>query len=286
MRQDAADTSSISFTALYTGHVWYAHGMSAEAFHNLRGSFLYHALAPFEYVGEKLTGGNIKIFLLQRHHLIDHLLERAIEQDGVTQVLEIACGLSPRGSRFSERYPQLHYVEGDLPGMATRKHRLLADQSLLSHRHQVVPLNIFSREGDESLEKVLADHFDTAKPILVITEGLVNYFSLESIDPFWQRLQRSLRRFPRGTYLTDNYPLYHDHPLHRTMRVLGGLLGTVSRSQVSFHFGSDQEAEQHLKSVGFDQVTVHNPANYYDRLPIPRTRGTPFVRIIEANVKK
>lgn len=278
------DTSSISFTALYTGHVWYANGLSDDAFHTRRGSFFYHALAPFELVGKSLVGGDIKTFLLQRHHLIDHLACKAIEEDGVTQVLEIACGLSPRGVRLCEKYKSLKYVEADLPDMAARKHRLLAAEHLLSPRHQVVPLNIFSRDSVDSLETVIDHAFDRNKPLLVITEGLVNYFSTESISPFWQRLAAALGEFPTGIYLTDNYPLLDDHPFRRTMRLLGGMLGTVSRSQVSFHFGSDQQAVEHFQAQGFADTTVHNPRDYYDALPIPRTRGNPFVRIIEGRV--
>jgi O-methyltransferase involved in polyketide biosynthesis len=278
------DTSSISFTALYTGHVWYANGLSAPAFHTRRGSLFYHALAPFEYVGGKLAGGNIRTFLLQRHHLIDHLVRDAIENKGVRQILEIACGLSPRGYRFRQQYPDLNYVEADLPDMAARKHRLLSAQQCLNDQHRVVPLNIFSTDGVDAMENIAGKCFDRSQPLLVITEGLVNYFSLDSISPFWQRLQEMLSGYAGGTYLTDNYPLFHDHPFHRTMKTLGGMLGAASRSQVSFHFGSDAEAIAQMRSVGFGEVIVHNPQDYYDRLPIPHSRGNPFVRVIESRV--
>ncbi len=281
MSKNSTDTSSISFTALYTGHVWYANGMSAPAFHNAGGSVLYHALMPFEFVGKQLAGGNIKTFLLQRHHIIDKLVHNAVEHEGVTQILEIACGMSPRGTRFCQQYPQLKYVEADLPGMAARKHRLLSDQNEISERHQVVPLNIFSEGTGDALETVIERSFDRSKPLLVITEGLVNYFTLDTINLFWQRLQKALSDFPQGIYLMDNYPLFHNHPIYRTMRVLAAMLGTVARSNVTFHFGSDQEAASHFDQLGFS-TRVHNPRDYYDSLPIPRTRGNPFVRIIEA----
>ncbi len=282
LKKDRLDTSSISFTALYTGHVWTANGLSAPAFRTRMGSVFYHALAPFELVGGKLVGGNIRTFLLQRHHLIDHLVEKAIEEEGVTQILEIACGLSPRGYRFCQRYPQLTYVEADLPDMADRKQQLLARTGSLSAQHQAVPLNVFARDTDDALENVVRDHFDRSKPLLVITEGLVNYFDLPTIDGFWQRLRHVLAEHPTGIYLTDNYPLLDDHPFHRTMQTLRGLLGTVSRSRVSFHFGSDNQAQQHFTSLGYGQVTVHNPRDFYRLLPMPRSRGMPFVRVIEA----
>ncbi len=283
MAKEPIDTSSISFTALYTGHCWAANGLSAEPFRTRLGAFYYHSLSPFEAVGKKLFGGNIRTFLLQRHHLIDHLVRNAIEQEGVTQVLEIACGLTPRGYRFTREYPQLDYLEADLPDMAERKEKLLAELPDRSDRLRVMPINAFAEEGELSVEHV-AGTLDPEKPVLVITEGLVNYFDLETISGFWKHMRSVLQRFPKAIYLTDNYPLYHDHPFYRTMTVLRRMLGSVSRSRVTFHFGSDDEATEYMQGLGYDAVRVHNPRDYYDRLPIPHSRGNPFVRIIEARV--
>ena len=278
------DTSSISFTALYTGHVWAKDGISAPFFRTPGGAFLYGALAPFEFLGKQIVGGNIRTFLLQRHHLIDHRLHQLIEQ-GTTQVVEIACGLSPRGHRFCQQYPELTYIETDLPDMAARKERLLTNNKVLSERHRVMPVNIFADADDTlSLEHVL-NQLDTSKPVVVITEGLVNYFPLPVISTFWERLAGALRKFPQGTYLTDNYPLYEGMPFYRTLKVLGNLLGAVSRSQVGFHFGSDEQAVRHFKSVNFDHLLIHNPADYYTQLRIPKTRRSPMVRIMEAVTK-
>ena len=283
MSHDPIDTSSISFTALYTGHCWVANGLAAPQFRTGMGAFYWHALGPFEYLGGKIAGGNIRTFLLQRHHLIDALVRKAIEEEGVTQILEIACGLSPRGHRFSNQYPQLHYVEADLPDMAERKRTLLEETE--GRRPTVMPINVFAETGELSLPHVMS-HFDHSKPVLVITEGLVNYFDEPTISGFWATLRETLAAFPLGIYLTDNYPLLHDHPFHRTMKVLRGMLGAVSRSRVTFHFESDDEAEQCFCRLGYAPVRVHNPRDYYNRLPIPKSRGNPFVRIIEARTAR
>lgn len=284
LRKDATDTSSISFTAHYTGYVWYRNGLSAEPFRTSQGALYYTALSPLEFVGRRLIGGNIRDFLLQRHFLIDRRIEQAIANDGVTQILEIACGLSPRGWRFCEKYPQLKYVEADLPDMAQRKKALLQEAGALSGRHKVVTCNILV-DGPDSLENVVAREFDTSKPLLVITEGLVVYFDLETVTGFWQRLATVLRKFPVGIYLTDNYPLLDNHPFRRLMKTMGGMLGAASRSNVSFHFGSDAEMEAHFRNNGFPEATVYNPRDHYDELAIPRTRGDSFVRVLEARTR-
>lgn len=277
----APDTSSISFTALYTGQVWQRNGLSAPGFDSHRGRLLYNLMRPFELVGGKLAGGNVRTFLLQRHHIIDDLLTHAIQEEGITQVLEIACGLSPRGYRFHLDHPSLRYIECDLPAMASRKRHLLDKLGNLDDQHQVVEINIFSTEEDGP-DAIIRRHFDTTQPLLVITEGLVNYFPLAAVDAFWQQLGQAMRLFPRAIYLTDNYPLLNDSPLRGTMKTLSRLLGAVSQSNVNFHFGSDAETREHFSGLGFGKVVVHDPRDYYLRLPIPRSRGIPLVRVIEA----
>src|SRR5512146_3035572 len=69
MAQTRTDTSSISFTAHYTGQVWYRNGLSAEPFYTRQGDMYYRLLAPFEVVGGRLVGTNIRESLLQRHFL-------------------------------------------------------------------------------------------------------------------------------------------------------------------------------------------------------------------------
>ena len=281
----APDTSSISFTALYTGQVWVRNGLSEPFFRTRKGALLYGAMSPLEAVGKRVLGGNIRTFLLQRHHLIDARLEALIAAHPDLQVVEIACGLSPRGCRFRDRFPALSYVEADLPAMAARKRRLLAARGRLGPDHRVSAVNILAADDEADSVAALLATLDPARPVVVITEGLINYFSLAGISPFWRRLAAGLKAFPAGVYLCDNYPLYANMRFHRTLKALGGVLGAMSRSEVSFHFHSDDEARAHFTGLGFEQLTVHDPADHYAALPIPRTRGTPMVLILEATTE-
>lgn len=281
MPTDSIDTSSISFTALYTGHTWLANDLAAPVFRTTAGSLYYHALTPFEWLGRGVLGDNFRTLLLQRHRIMDHLLEEAIETRGVTQVLEIACGLSPRGCRFVRSYPELNYIETDLPDMAARKKALL--DGIDGSVPQVMPINIFASDGELSLDHVL-DQFDHSQPIAVITEGLVVYFELDTITEFWRRLSRRLDEFPAGIYLSDDYPMGggRSRPVQKMIQTAARLLGTAARSPVSIHFEDDAQMRDHLMALNFDEVSVHDPRAYYDVLPIPKSRGNPIVRVIEA----
>src|SRR5699024_10590770 len=256
------DTSSISFTAHYTGQVWAKNGLSNPQWQTATGRFLYYALSPFEWAGKHIIGGNIRTFLLQRHLIIDHLLHQTIERHPNLQVVEIACGLSPRGARFCQQYPQLRYLEADLPAMAKRKNKLLKKVGAHSQRHFALPLDFF-RQDALGLETLFTQHLDKDAPVLVITEGLINYFELDSLAPVWRKLAQLLKPFPQGYYLTDNDPLLDNDPDKKVMKTLSELLGWVSRSNVNFHFNNLEAIAPHCQKLGFKHVVVHNPEDYY-----------------------
>lgn len=282
------DTSSISFTALYTGYVWYQHGLSDEGFATSRGRNYYRWMQPLELGAKLLVGSDVKTTLLQRHAIIDRLLRHAIEQESFTQVLEIACGLSPRGHRFMEQYHDLglRYVEADLPQMAARKRRLLENLGTTHRNHKVCSCNILDQSSPDSLEQVLATQLDANRRTLVITEGLVNYFSLPTISSVWQRLANGLRSFPQARYLTDIYPAVSKHPFYPVIRLANTLLATVSRSDFTLHFSNHQEIEQNFRHNGFQPVRVHDPADYFGEPDVPRCRLPTIVRVIEADVSR
>src|SRR6185436_10973917 len=94
--------------------------------------------------------------LLARHRAIDHLLDRAIADGRVGQVIEIAAGLSPRGWRFTERHQDLTYLEADLPDMAARKRAILAEVGPESPRHRVVDVDALADVGPTSIAAIAA----------------------------------------------------------------------------------------------------------------------------------
>lgn len=176
-------SAHISPSAHYTGYVWYRHRLAEAAFVTAFGRFVHQLLRPISWGARVGFGLDIEAFLLQRHLQIDARLAAAIEQGGVRRVVEIACGLSPRGRRFRARYPQLRYLEADLPAMAARKRLLLQEQGWLCSELQVRAVDILAERGRHSLPALFAE-LDPHQPVLVITEGLVNYFPLAVIEDF------------------------------------------------------------------------------------------------------
>lgn len=274
------DTSSISFTAHYTGYVWHHYGLSGEQFVTAQGKTYYTLLRPFECAARRLIGTDIKTTLLQRHYLIDRELEQLIAQHPDLQIVELACGLSPRGHRFTRKHPGITYIETDLPGMVARKQPLLSAINSLDDRHRVVTCNILDRDTMDSLEEVIARECESHKPLVIITEGLVNYFELGTISAVWQRLATVLKRHPVGIYLTDIYPEVEGHRLANLIKASNQLLRTASRSRFTLHFSSDASMQKHFLHLGFSQATVFNPD--HEKTAAPSAQGGAIVRVIRA----
>jgi hypothetical protein len=180
---------SISPTAHYTGYVWARNGLSHPELETVEGRLMYESLRVPMAAAEVLGRGTLERYLLARHRAIDLLLERAIERDGVTQVIEAAAGLSPRGWRFTERHPELVYIEGDLPGMVERKREALERMGSLSDRHRVVELDVLRPRGKGSLSGV-ARGLDKQAGLAIITEGLLSYLPRDAVDGAWESRPR------------------------------------------------------------------------------------------------
>ncbi|MBV8955549.1 MAG: class I SAM-dependent methyltransferase, partial [Solirubrobacterales bacterium] len=133
---------AIGPTAHYTAYVWSRHGLSHPELVTAQGRILFESLRPFIATSRLLRGPSLEAYLLTRHRAIDALLAEAIERAAVTQVIEVAAGLSPRGWRFARRYEDaLTYVEADLPEMAARKRQALERMGALGERHRAAALD-------------------------------------------------------------------------------------------------------------------------------------------------
>lgn len=87
MSQTLSQHRHISFTAHYTGYIWYRMGISHAVFATSKGKILATLLHPLESWAEKCVGGSMRSTLKQRHRMIDQHLTQLIEQHPDLQVL-------------------------------------------------------------------------------------------------------------------------------------------------------------------------------------------------------
>jgi len=272
-------SGAISPTAHYTGETWVRNGLSHPELATWQGR-LFHGTLALPNAASKLLGGpTLEGLLLARHRIIDAQLDELI-QGGVSQVIEVACGMSPRGWRFSERYgDRLTYIEADLPAMARRKREALARMGSLSDHHRVADLDVLRDGGPESLE-ALVEEMDPAKGLAIITEGLLVYFDDATVEALWARLAKALRPFSTGVYLAD---LRFARP-ERTVaeHAFELLLGAFVRSNIHPYRGDEADAETELRAVGFKAVQLHRCDEHPAAAEVHGDAGTAMLSIIEA----
>jgi O-methyltransferase involved in polyketide biosynthesis len=273
-------SDAISPTAHYTGQVWARNGLSTPELATTAGRLSFTSLRPANAISSALGGPTLEEFLLARHRLIDHLLAAAIAAGRVSQVLEIAAGMSPRGWRFAGRHgAEITYLEADLPAMAARKRAALERAGSLSDHHRVVEIDALAEAGPLSLGSVVAE-LDRAAGLAVITEGLISYLDREGVTGLWRRIAATLRGFGDGVYLSDIH-LSGENPRRATAAFLLGL-SILVRGSVELHFATPTEAEAALRDAGFANAVLHRPADYADRIE-PSGPGADLVRVLEAD---
>jgi O-methyltransferase involved in polyketide biosynthesis len=172
----------------------------------------------------------------------------------VGQVVEVACGLSPRGWRFARRYGQnIVYVEADLPEMAARKRRALERMDSLGEHHRVREVDALRADDGPGTLAAIAAELDPDRGLAIITEGLLGYISTDAVDGIWRRFARTLSRFPLGRYISD---LHLGGSVTAEVRVFRLLLSAFVRGRVYLHFSDAREAEAALASAGFASAEV------------------------------
>ena len=279
-----ANHELISPTAHYTGYVWLQHGLSHPAFATLQGQAFYYALKAPMAMAKGLGGPTLEAFLLARHRLIDLQLENAIESGEITQIIEIAAGLSPRGWRFASRHRErITYIEADLVEMAKYKHHLLQAGGLNTDQHHVRIINALADSGADSLVEI-ASKLDPEQGLAIITEGLVNYFDTPTVEAMWARFAKVLSGFKHGLYLSDLHVKANNSG--SATRMFMGLLSTFVGGNVHLHFKDTATAEQALSKAGFSQGVLLKPSEFREQLPDCRPHGVNVVRVVCARTSR
>lgn len=264
-------SSSISPTAHFTGYVWHRHGLSHPGFDTVEGRVLYAATWPVMLASRLLGGATLEDFLLARHRRLDALLAGAVERGEVTQIIEVAAGMSPRGLTFARRFGgAITYIEADLPGMAARKRAVLGNA--VSDRHRVVELDALAADGPQSLAQ-LASELDRAEGLAIVTEGLLNYFPRTDVEGMWRQFATVLGDFARGLYVSDLHLRQDADPL---AKLFMAALGVFVRGEVHLHFEDVDEARGRLLGAGFAEAGLERAAEH--------PRGARLVHIVEAKV--
>ena len=121
--------------------------------------------------------------MIVRTAVMDEIILRSIEQDGVLGVLNLAAGLDARPWRLPLP-PELLWVDVDMPVMLDHKEAMLRGETPRC-RYEGIRLDLRDVEGRRKLFERVAGDVDR---ILVITEGLLVYLTAHAVAELAQDL--------------------------------------------------------------------------------------------------
>lgn len=271
-------STRIGLSAHYTSYVWLKHGLSYPQLSTLSGRLIHLILSPINAFFKVKSGANIDTFLLQRHKIIDAQLEQLIKEQGVTQILELGAGLSPRGLSMATKYPHTQYIETDLEPMVKHKTKLI--QKMTNPCNLTIKPCSFIATGNQPCIIERLKEFDTQKPTLVISEGLINYFSKAQLQGAMQTMTKAFKPFSQGYYLTDIYPNDVHHRSYRYLKFAQCLVSKLTATRWFLHYKNEEEIANAFIEWGAAQCQVINPKNLSKTNLIESTKTEPLVRIV------
>ncbi|GIW22473.1 MAG: hypothetical protein KatS3mg068_1480 [Candidatus Sericytochromatia bacterium] len=185
------DPLKISPTAHITCHAWDYLGISnSQYFIDKKVKFILNLLRFIAFpIFLKKENDYIYNMLEPRHRLIDYLI---FSKFPYFQIIEFACGLSPRGMTFSEN-PEYLYIESDLPDMLNRKKSIVNNiylkKGIKKGNHKFVEFNLLEKRNKEKILNII----DRNKPTIIITEGLTPYFDKEHLKIIFSNILEILK---------------------------------------------------------------------------------------------
>lgn len=257
----------LSVTALYTAEVWRWGGLPyAHLFATPEGRRVFDATNAALWLAR---GAPLRIALLQRHAMIDHLLRwHLAHAPRCGRVLELAAGLSRRGAAFAGA---VEYTEVDLPPVIRRKRELLertAEGRAVLGRLRLV-------EGDiETL--ALEELAPRGEPVLVLAEGLMPYLPGDAR----RRLFAKVRRLGDVRFVFDLTPADEEPPAGLAGRALEAAMRRFTGGRT---FERDARTRgqiaDELMAAGWDVAEAVAARDVVDawRLPFPEQRTATVV---------
>ena len=179
---------------------------------------------------------------------------RILAEHGITQVLELAAGLSPRDLAMTEN-PEVVYVATDLPQILEEEKEIaeaiLAKLNCERPNLHFRPVNCFSMDSLSTA----AVAFRHDRPLAIITEGLFPYLTLGERKALAGNIQELLEEYP-GLWITSDVhtkqflqkiPQFDENAKKRLTRISSSTESTIESNV----FDDENDVKQFFEKAGF-----------------------------------
>jgi O-methyltransferase involved in polyketide biosynthesis len=134
-----------------------------------------------------------------RHKSITNVILR----NKITQVIELASGMSPRGLILSKDKSMI-YVETDLPSMLSEKKKIV--RHFLKKENRLGKSKLFLENANALNLRQLENacrHFSPNKPVAIVNEGLMSYLTVREKGRVARNVRTILERYG-GIWITPD----------------------------------------------------------------------------------
>lgn len=172
------------------------------------------------------------------------------------QIIELACGYSPRGLIMTQKNKSLIYIETDFPEVIDKKKKILKEISLtekiiLSKNHLLVNVDALDADPYQTLKKTL----DKRKRTLIIAETLTSYLNPSEHEFLIKNIKNLLSNVREGAYLSNE-----------ARGMLPGVFGKmllfyrdlVAKTRSYKHFSNKEGIKEFFLKKGFKEVKITN----------------------------
>ena len=177
----------------------------------------------------------------------------ALNKSGITQFLGIATGLDTHGLAVTKNNKDTVYVEMLMTEEAKIKQEVLKG---VSKQIGGVPNNLHIIEGNaldpESYEKA-SEYFDPTKPVAVVNQGLLVYFTMEQKEQLAKNIQWLLSEFGGKWFTADLRAVTPPPSLIERMKRLEAKTGVKQH-----FFESQEQIDGLLQRTGLKQKMIGN----------------------------
>lgn len=189
------------------------------------------------------------------------LLDKLILENNKGQVLELACGLLPRGYLFSKQ--GITYVETDLANLVNLK------KKMYKKIFPKLSLKLFLEKANALSKKDLLSacrHFED-KPLIITHEGLLRYLTFDEKRIVALNIHFLLEKFG-GKWITCDITLKKMLPSSTLKNIKERIGMDVSKNA----FRNVTHAKKFFTSLGF-KVKVHSGREILNELSTPKVLG-------------
>jgi O-methyltransferase involved in polyketide biosynthesis len=195
--------------------------------------------------------------------------DRIIAQHSITQVLEVAAGLSSRGLAMTEN-PDVVYVVTDLPQILEQEEAIArAILARLNSRRPNLYFQAANALDRESLSRA-ATPFKPNRPLAIITEGLLPYFSRGEKEALAGNIHKLLEKYG-GIWITSDVHTkqfrkevsqVEENVVQQRQSKISSITGSNLESNL---FADENDIQQFFNKAGFT-IEEYPQSNIYEDL--------------------